>query len=294
MAEKGHFSNRIKTYYIPDAKKNTTAWFSVDFTLQELKTLRKKQSRDYRDQTHNGKYNITTLEEFIQVAKKSKRKVGLHIETKAPTWVNSLPFMNGTTMEDLVIETLRKHGFRNKKDPCFLQSFSEQSLLYMKNKTDLPLVMLLNEKSPWTIEEVQNKKLQQWSKLFYGIGPWKDWLIQSYSPVNKYKNYLGNETELVRRAHKWGLKVHTFTFRNEDRFLAWDYGQDSHKEYQKFLRLGVDGFFTDFPLTLNSVLRAYGRRPRASRCTNDGTSDQTATFFHIFFLFCLNMLSNLL
>ena len=66
-------------------------------------------------------------------------------------------------------------------------------------------------------------------------------------------------TDLIERAHAVGLRVHPFTFRNEDEYLAWDYMQDPALEYMKFLQLGVDGYHTDFSHTLSRVLDvAYG------------------------------------
>ena len=53
-------------------------------------------------------------------------------------------------------------------------------------------------------------------------------------------------TSLIRRAHKRGLDVHTWTFRNEARRLASDYDGDPKAEYKLFYALGIDGVFSDF------------------------------------------------
>jgi len=53
-------------------------------------------------------------------------------------------------------------------------------------------------------------------------------------------------TSLVADAHKTGLVVHPYTFRDEPEFLAPDYGLDPVKEYLQFFRLGVDGVFSGF------------------------------------------------
>jgi glycerophosphoryl diester phosphodiesterase len=50
--------------------------------------------------------------------------------------------------------------------------------------------------------------------------------------------------------HSHGMKVYAWTFRNEWEYLSWDYGQDAYVEYETFLELGLDGFFSDFPATL--------------------------------------------
>ena len=74
------------------------------------------------------------------------------------------------------------------------------------------------------------------------------------SELKKYKNV--TETFLIDDAHDAGFDVHVFTFRNEDEKLLFDYGQDAYNEYQTFLDLGIDGFFTDFPATANRFLNS--------------------------------------
>ena len=68
-------------------------------------------------------------------------------------------------------------------------------------------------------------------------------------------------TSLIADAHKLGLFVHVFTFRNEKKYLAADYHGDPALEYLKFFRLGVDGVFTDF--THTGVRRPRGISARA-------------------------------
>lgn len=53
-------------------------------------------------------------------------------------------------------------------------------------------------------------------------------------------------TDLIERAHKAGLLVHTWTFRNEQRRLLSDYAGNPVNEYLQFYRLGIDGVFSDF------------------------------------------------
>lgn len=98
-----------------------------------------------------------------------------------------------------------------------------------------------------------------------GIGPWKRMIVSVKNVDNNNDGLpddLNNDgvindadritlppTSLVRDAHNLGLLVHPYTFRNEGRFLASDYNGNPQLEYQQFIRLGVDGFFTDFPGT---------------------------------------------
>ncbi|CAH1777367.1 unnamed protein product [Owenia fusiformis] len=225
-------------------------WFSVDFTLKELKKLRLIQPNSFRDQTHNLKYPMATLTELIDLVKAEDRTVAIHAETKNPEWVNSLDLVKNanTTFEDIVVEVLEARGYDSEYSPFFLQSFSEESLRALAQRTTVPKVMLV-----WK-EGVTQEKLMELSEFCYGMGLWKDLIITGWNDAYGYKNYAWNRTDLVERIHNLGMKVHIYTMRNEDRYLLWDYGQDPRREYEAFLQLGVDGYFTDFPATLKSLL----------------------------------------
>jgi len=105
-----------------------------------------------------------------------------------------------------------------------------------------------------------------------GIGPWKPYIVPLKITPWKDSNadgtpYKGSTpeastqeaTSLVADAHKLGLFVHVFTFRNEKKYLAADYRGDPSLEYLKFFRLGVDGVFTDFTHTGVTARTAYIR-----------------------------------
>ncbi|WP_223975354.1 glycerophosphodiester phosphodiesterase family protein [Bradyrhizobium sp. RD5-C2] len=105
-----------------------------------------------------------------------------------------------------------------------------------------------------------------------GIGPWKAYIVPyKVSPWKDStadgKPYKGSTAEattqeptsVIADAHKLGLFVHVFTFRNEKKYLAADYRGDPGLEYLKFFRLGVDGVFTDFTHTGVAARAAYLR-----------------------------------
>ena len=107
-----------------------------------------------------------------------------------------------------------------------------------------------------------------------GIGPWKRYIISTRmtigadgKPVDQNGDGKINDadatsqapTTLVADAHKAGLFVHPFTFRNENRRLASDYKGDSKNEYLAYYRLGVDGVFTDFTDSALEARRTYLR-----------------------------------
>ena len=255
--------SKQKTYDIPRSgdipAKTITDIFTVDLTLEELKTIRVKQKYPFRDPNFNDIYQIPTLEEYIQVAKSAKRNIGIYPELKNPEWINSLDILKKakTTFEDLLLSVLHKHGYREKDALCYIQSFSEDSLWSLSTKTKLPLVMLYDEPIP-----NQEAKLKNVSSICQGIGVWKNLII----PVDKH-NYLQSTTDLVTTGHKYNLKVHTYTFRNEDKYLAWNYTQDPYNEYQTFLDTQIDGYFADFPGSLKRFMdMKYNTEPTPKTC----------------------------
>jgi glycerophosphoryl diester phosphodiesterase len=95
-----------------------------------------------------------------------------------------------------------------------------------------------------------------------GIGPWKTFII-SYKGNDSDNNGKADDvngdqkiddtdktalppTNLISEAHKRGLEVHAYTFRNESRRLLQDYNNNPILEYQAFYKLGIDGVFSDF------------------------------------------------
>ena len=233
-------SSRKNTYF------RRTEYFTVDFTLAELSLVRKVQRSNILHRNYNGQFGIATLEEFIAVAQGAGRPVGIYIETKDPIFINSILATRraGVTFEDLLLDTLRRFNYTNKRSPCFLQSANLKSLLYLANRTSLPIVVLLQS------SKVSNKALARYSSFAYGIGPIKQLLV-------KLKNKtIVSRSDLAQRAHAFGLRVHPWTLRNEHEYLAWDYGQDPANEYADFFQFGVDGSFTDFPETYYNFLNS--------------------------------------
>ncbi|XP_024388126.1 glycerophosphodiester phosphodiesterase GDPD5 isoform X2 [Physcomitrium patens] len=234
----------------------------VDFTLAEIKTLRARQRFPFRDQSYNGKYQIITFEEFIKIALNAERIVGIYPEIKSPVFVNKhVKWPGGKTHEDIFVETLLKFNYTGKffseawkKQPLFIQSFAPTSLFRASNLTDSPLILLLDDVTVNTqdtnqtyAEITSDEYLKFISKYVVGLGPWKDTIV----PPNE-KNYLATPTDLIKRAHAHNLQVHPYTYRNENKFLHFDFHQDPYQEYRYWIHnMSVDGMFTDFTGTLH-------------------------------------------
>jgi glycerophosphoryl diester phosphodiesterase len=260
VASHPEFADRIRTY---EAEGETiTGYFTVDFTLAELKTLRARQRFHFRDQSFNDKYQIVTFEEFIEIALKAERVVGIYPEIKSPVFVNEhVKWPDGKTHEDIFVETLLKFGYGGKylseewkEKPLFIQSFAPTSLFHASKLTDSPLILLLDNTTALTQDTKQtyaeitsDAYLKFISDYIVGLGPWKDTVVPP--DVN---NYLAKPTDLVARAHALGLQVHPYTYRNENKYLHFDFHQDPYQEYSYWIHnISVDGLFTDFVGTLH-------------------------------------------
>ncbi|WP_119268293.1 glycerophosphodiester phosphodiesterase [Taklimakanibacter deserti] len=119
-------------------------WFAGDFTLAEIKTLKAKQAMADRDQSHNGKYAIPTLQEVIDLAKAESaargRVIGIYPETKHPTYHAQL----GMPLEDKLLDALKAAGWTEKTSPVIIQSFEVGNLKYLHGKTNVRLVQLVD------------------------------------------------------------------------------------------------------------------------------------------------------
>lgn len=245
----------------PDRKTTKTVdgqrvegWFTEDFTLAEIKTLRARERLGNRDHAHDGKLEIPTLQEVIGlVARRSRqmgRTVGLYPETKHPSYFASI----GLPLEEPLLAALAAAGWTDEKAPVFIQSFETANLRALAKRTRLRLVQLLStgEDRPYDLAARGDPRryadlmtpagLREIATYAAGIGPAKTSIL----PVNP-DGSLGTTTGLVDDAHKAGLLVHPYTFRADREFLPAAYRGDAVAEIRQFLALGIDGFFTDFP-----------------------------------------------
>lgn len=214
-------------------------WWVVDFTWDELQTLRLIQERPYRDQQFNGQFEIATFDAYLNVAK--SKHVGIYPETKTPAFfAKHVPDFK---MEDLMISQIDSSGI--DADQITLQSFDPSSLLYMKTKlqVDYRLVQLTKR----SLSDDELAKLVEAGA--YGVGSDKRLIIESDEA-----NHRHGVSDFVSRIHRHGLMVHIWTSRNENQFLLFDYGADVHEEYKDLVKAGVDGVFTDFTHSLFNFL----------------------------------------
>ncbi len=214
-------------------------WFSEDFTLAEIKTLRARQAFASRSHAADGKFEILTFDEFLTLAKgrttMAGKPVGVYPETKLPSYFQSL----GYDFETAVLAALARHGFDRPGSPVFIQSFEDGILRALRPKTDLPLIMLL--------EKADGADMQDIAAYADGIGPFKGLLV----------NKDGTSSGMVEAAHGAGLAVHPWTFRSD---MLPEQFANAQAEFDFFLDLGIDGLFTDFANDARAALLARAAR----------------------------------
>ncbi|MFC4291580.1 glycerophosphodiester phosphodiesterase [Sphingorhabdus arenilitoris] len=254
VADHPEFADR-KTTKIIDGEK-FSGWFTEDFTLAELKTLRAKERLpQLRSTGRDGRYDIPTFEEILHmVARYNVDRavpVGVYPETKHPSYFTSI----GLPHEAPLLQLLTQYGYQGRNAAVFIQSFEVGNLKALRQKTDLPLIQLIAaDGGPADIangsyaDMISSEGLAEIATYADGIGPDKNLVIG--------RNLLGqlkSPTTLVSDAHKAGLKVHPWTFRRENYFLPTTHkkGVDPRKagdlegEIKAYLAAGVDGIFTD-------------------------------------------------
>ena len=233
-----------KTTKIIDGEP-VTGWFTEDFTLAEVRTLRAKERLPFRSHAYDGRFSVPTFDEVIALADakslEAGRPIGVYPETKHPTYFRSL----GIPLEPLVLEALAQHGKKRRTDAVFIQSFEPSSLQTLRPLTTLRLVQLLD-----TGADVSPARLRAIAQYADGIGPNSRLVL----PANA-DGTVGAPTSVVEDAHRAGLFVHVWTLRSEPLFLSPSYHGDPKKEYEQFAALGVDGIFGDFPDVARAALR---------------------------------------
>ena len=256
VASRPEFADR-KTSKVIDGQ-SMTGWFTEDFTLAELKTLRAKERLPQLRQAnmaYDGQHEVPTLGEVIALVQKHQaatgRTIGIYPETKHPSYFRSI----GLPLEEPLVAMLDAAGYRDVDDPVFIQSFEVSNLKRLKDMTRLPLVQLMaGSFGPPDLPGVTYaamstpQGLTDVAQYAAAIGAEKTMVIPRDG-----SGPLGEPTSLVRDAHDAGLKVHVWTFRRENYFLPSDlrHGDDVRapgdvgREIQAYLATGIDGFFTD-------------------------------------------------
>jgi glycerophosphoryl diester phosphodiesterase len=246
-----------------------TGWFTEDFTLAEIKTLRAVERLPLVRQ-HNtlfdGRFEVPTLVELLELRRRLSRELGRELgvypETKHPTYFQAA----GLPLEARLVDALRRYGLNRADAPVFVQSFEVSNLEQLRalglrtqavqllSAAGSPFDSVAAGAGPSYADLSTPAGLAGIARYAQGIGPDKLQVV----PRNA-DGTLGSPTSLVADAHAAGLVLHPYTFRAENTFLPVDYrvtvppaAPPAPTDYGRaideqvtYLRSGIDGLFTD-------------------------------------------------
>jgi glycerophosphoryl diester phosphodiesterase len=254
-----------------------TGWFTEDFTLAELKTLRAREripANRPANAGYNDQFEVPTLQEVItlvqQQSKLKNKVIGIYPETKHPSYFKSI----NLPLEKRLVDVLTANGYRGRNAAVFIQSFEVANLKEIRGMTEIRLVQLIDNpnnppapngvprNAPYDFIAAGNKRsyadlvtpagLKEIASYADVVSPYKEVII-----ARDARNEMAPATSFVADAHAAGLKVHTWTLRPENPFLppslrsapaeSLTQRGDSATEITAYLKAGIDGFFTDDP-----------------------------------------------
>jgi glycerophosphoryl diester phosphodiesterase len=261
VADRQEFADRRTTKTIDG--RAVTGWFTEDFTLDELRTLRAKERLPQvrpGNTRYDGRFPVPTFDEVLALAREESRRrgsrIGVYPETKHPTYFDSI----GLSLEEPLVAALRRHHLDRPNAPVMVQSFETANLRELATRVRVPLVQLVDASgspydtvaagSPTTYREmVTAEGLREIATYADGLGAAKDLVLPRDAT-----GALGEPSDVVEDAHTAGLLVHAWTMRDENQFMATDFRRgtdpnakgDARAEIFAFLDAGVDGVFSDF------------------------------------------------
>ncbi|PJG48726.1 glycerophosphodiester phosphodiesterase [Sphingobium sp. LB126] len=259
VADHPEFAARRTTKTIDG--QSITGWFTEDFTLAELRTLRARERlAELRpaNSRFNDLYPIPTFEEILKLVRAKEaetgRRIGLYPETKHPSYFAGI----GLPHQAPLLALLSRYGYQTEADPVFIQSFEVGNLKALRAASRLRLIQLVEGEggpadAPGTTyaDMMTTQGLKQIADYADGIGPATAMVLAPEGP-----------TGLVGRAHDAGLQVHVWTLRMENSFLPTAFQRpddpQGRGDFAGYVRAvagtGVDALFSDFPKQARQAL----------------------------------------
>ncbi|WP_292033106.1 MULTISPECIES: glycerophosphodiester phosphodiesterase [unclassified Brevundimonas] len=260
VADRPEFAAR-RTAKIIDGQQ-ITGWFTEDFTLAELKTLRARERLPLLRPTnaaHDGQDPILTFDEVVAIARaesaRTGRVIGVAPELKHPSYFAGL----GLPMEDALVEALQRHDLTGADSAILIQCFEIGALQRLKARIDAPLLQLMSvsggpaDRPDLTYAAMSRPEgLRAIVAYADAVGVETGLIL----PRDDMARSLP-ATSLVADAHAAGLRVVVWTFRAENLFLPLEHRHGDapadHGDLTSYLKafyaLGVDAVFSDFPGT---------------------------------------------
>ena len=245
-------------------------WFTEDFTLAELRTLRARERLpQLRPTEADGRFPIATLDEIIDLvateSAKRGRVIGLVPEIKHPTYFTGI----GLPMEEKLLSALSAHAY-TQQAPVTIQSFETGNLRFLRERMsaahpnlrllqllggqqDRPFDLALAGQSTTYGDMMTPNGLREIATYADAIGPSISSVVLTTDAEGK------THSALLQDAHAAGLQVVLYTFRPENYFLPMEFRNDdaltarntagSIRQMRAYIDAGIDALFADDPAT---------------------------------------------
>ena len=255
----------VKQVFPKERTRENGKYYVVDFTLDELKTLRvtnryfilwkfKFEQFKNRDYNSDDAAKIASFEEVLDLVedynKKNNGKLGIYPELKDVWFYKS----EGKDTTIALFDALKKYNYNDKQDEIFIQSYDSTELQRVKNEmnpeygVDYKLVQLIPKRKSGDIKVFRDGKKEKYNyKYFY--------TKNGLDEMKKYADAIGPDKSLIygdkskedyyRYAKELGFLVHAYTFNTERVGKGFQSYQEEVKYYRDVLK--VDGYFTDYP-----------------------------------------------
>jgi glycerophosphoryl diester phosphodiesterase len=248
IAARPEFADRRTTKTIDG--ESLTGWFTEDFTLAELKTLRARERLPElrpANTAFDGQEPILTFEEVLDIA--AAAGVGIAPELKHPTYFASL----GLAMEDAFVATIERRGLTGADTPVIVQCFEVGPLQRLNARIATPLLQLVASGGGPADRPDLSYAAMTTPQGLVDIAAYADWIGADTALIEPAP---GASTTLIADAHAAGLKVAAWTFRAENAFLpeADRLGTDPtahgklRERLARFAAYGLDAAFMDQPV----------------------------------------------
>ena len=233
----------------PEMAREDGRFYVIDFTFDQLLTLSVNERINYKTKKAvfpkrfpltESSFKLHSLQQEIELIqglnKSTGKNIGIYPEIKNPSFHRE----QGKDISKIILQILNDYGYRKKSDPCILQCFDAKELQRIREELNSNLFLTQLLEFPEGSEHFET-----YASYADAIGPSIEQLL--LAGMGKTK---GNK--LVDKAHELNLKVHAYTFR-----------QDEHpgfNDFEALLQFGfydinLDGGFTDFPDTVISFLK---------------------------------------
>jgi glycerophosphoryl diester phosphodiesterase len=233
-----------------------TGWFSEDFTLAEIQTLRARERLAFRSHAYDGRFAIPTFADVLALAEAKSRETGRSIsvypETKHPSYFRSI----GLPLEEQLIALLAARGLTEKTSPVFIQSFEPSSLRRMRSRPASVSYRLTS-----AVEDVTTAGLAGSRNTPTGGGG----ETTRRAPWQPTESPSAND---ARRRRARGRTLHSRLDASQRREFSRRAIRATRGGSAQFMALGVDGVFTDFPDVAADILKAGRALPPGEKGPN--------------------------